>query len=89
MGSLEIELEKGALVCQSLKEKYEGVRRKEIITLLCSVRGVEVGNEGEGVFYLPKLVVKIEAKVEENVVTFRKEVELPYAWVMLVEREKK
>ncbi len=48
-----------------------------------------MGNEGEGVFDLPKLVVKIEAKVEENVVTFRKDVELPYAWVMLVERENK
>ena len=73
-------------MCQSLKEKYEGVRKKEIITLLCSVRGVEVGNEGEGVFDLPKLLVKIEAKVEENIVTFRKDMGLPYTWVMLIER---
>lgn len=50
MSCLEIELQKGSLVCQSLKEKYENVRKKEIITLLCSVRGMNVGIEGQGVF---------------------------------------
>jgi hypothetical protein len=89
INALEIELEKGQFSCQSLKEHYENVRKKEIITLLCSVRGIDIACEGLNLLELPKLMLKIETKLEENNITFRKEVTLPYTWIMLVEKEKK
>lgn len=53
------------------------------------MRGIDIACEGLNLLELPKLMLKIEAKLEENNITFRKEVTLPYTWIMLVEKEKK
>lgn len=88
---MEVELEKGHLVCQSVKEEYAGVKKREIITLLCSVRGVGWANVGDpSLFLIPKLLLSIETKLrmqeENSTVNFKKEVDLPYTWVMLAEK---
>jgi hypothetical protein len=53
------------------------------------VRGIDIASEGLNLLELPKLMLKIETKLEANNITFRKEVALPYTWIMLVEKEKK